>query len=235
MNDSLSSSLGNLQSEVEGTKTNVKQLEKRINTIGNELSNIDGNIKLVVQLLTPNPSLHSESPPSTPYSPYTKPTFSFGSPTSEDIGIESMDNNSLTLGVPSPSYKRNSGDRFRSSPLIETKQIINNVLANSIVCKNVDNQTAANETVDKFLKLDLKNNYSSKQATEFQSPRSPSSVACISRNSKALIDMGSPKSPMTRNNLFTHAFNTQDTSRHAIVVAADRKRENGYVGKTTDL
>lgn len=225
---------------MEGTKTNVKQLEKRINTITNELSNIDGNIKLVVKLLTPNPSLNSESPPSTPYSPYVKPSFSYGSPTSEDIGIESMDNNSLTLGVPSPANKRYSGDRFRS-PLIEKKQ--NTVISNPNGVKDDEPiQNTSIHMVDKSLKLDLKKNYPNKQVKESQSPKLPRShsigspLSCISRNSKTLIDFGSPpKSPLARNNIFTHAYTPQDNSRHAVVITADRRRENGYVGKTTDL
>jgi hypothetical protein len=55
INDTLTTSISNLQNEVEGTKANIKQLEKRINTIGNELCSIDGNLKLVVQPLNTHP------------------------------------------------------------------------------------------------------------------------------------------------------------------------------------
>ena len=224
INDTLTTSISNLQNEVEGTKANIKQLEKRINTIGNELCSIDGNLKLVVQLLTPNPSLHSTSPPSTPYSPYVRPAFSFGSPTSEDIGIESMDNNSLTLGVSSPGYKRhNILDRYKS-PIIEKKQLQNcaqiypwnnRKMADScdkcVERKDYVAEGPASETVDKFLKLDLKNNLSM------------STAECIS--------------PTQKSSVFTHPYKPHfsENSKQSVVVTSGQKKENGYVCRTTDL
>ncbi|CAC5414646.1 KCNH8 [Mytilus coruscus] len=258
-NDPLSNSIDNLQIEVEGTKTNIKQLEKRITTISNELCSIGGNLKLVVQLLTPNPSLHSESPPSTPYSPYVKPSFSFGSPTSEDIGIESMDNTSLTLGVPSPGYKRHSGDRFRS-PLIEKKQLLNNSLAHIFANKDIDrNPDDTTDTVNRFLKLDLRDNLQKGDCVPPISPiprnnncgsptcispcprtsriimENPSPLSPILRHSKGLAECASPLSPSSRNSLTTHAFKSHDSGKQSVIVTADRAKENGYISRTTDL
>ncbi|XP_069107676.1 voltage-gated delayed rectifier potassium channel KCNH8-like isoform X2 [Argopecten irradians] len=82
--ETLSTSLQNLQTDFEGTKTNIFQIERKVDTIGSELSHMDERLKSLIEILTPNPSVHSISPPNTPFTPYTKPRFSFGSPTSED-------------------------------------------------------------------------------------------------------------------------------------------------------
>ncbi|OWF51387.1 Potassium voltage-gated channel subfamily H member 8 [Mizuhopecten yessoensis] len=105
--ETMSTSLQNLQTDFEGTRTNIFQIEKKVDTIGSELTHMDERLKSLIEILTPNPSVHSESPPNTPFTPYTKPQFSFGSPTSEDnvINMPSQQKG-CKLDVPCSSKKR---------------------------------------------------------------------------------------------------------------------------------
>ncbi|XP_033728558.1 LOW QUALITY PROTEIN: potassium voltage-gated channel subfamily H member 8-like [Pecten maximus] len=105
--DTLSTSLQNLQTDFEGTKTNIFQIERKVDTIGSELTHMDERLKSLIEILTPNPSVHSESPPNTPFTPYTKPKFSFGSPTSEDNMINMPSHQKgCKLNVPCSSNKK---------------------------------------------------------------------------------------------------------------------------------
>lgn len=91
--ESLSNSIQNLHSEIEGTKTNICHIEQNMNRISHEVSHIDSSLKTVIRLLSNNCSRTSESSciPDTPLSPLERPHFSISSHNSDDVLVPDMD------------------------------------------------------------------------------------------------------------------------------------------------
>ena len=107
--ENLSASMSSLHMEIEGTKTNMKLLERKIADISHEVSNIDQSIKTVIGLLSTNQNCQSmESGQQTPFSPYLKPHFSFSTPNSDDNVSDVVNDvvGSSTLEVPALLYKK---------------------------------------------------------------------------------------------------------------------------------
>ncbi|XP_060069596.1 potassium voltage-gated channel subfamily H member 8-like [Ylistrum balloti] len=130
--ETLSTSLQNLQTDFEGTKSNIFQIERKVDTIGSELSHMDERLKSLIEILTPNPSVHSESPPNTPFTPYTKPKFSFGSPTSEDNVIDMPSHQrGCTLDVPCSSGKKANSQGTKTRTSLFPKIHLDNIPSNN--------------------------------------------------------------------------------------------------------
>ncbi|KAL3854946.1 hypothetical protein ACJMK2_014181 [Sinanodonta woodiana] len=75
-----------MQTEVEGAKASIKQLEKRVLKIGQDVSSIDRNIKELMKMVSSSSPRYSpeETMPSTPYTPISRPVFSFDPSCGED-------------------------------------------------------------------------------------------------------------------------------------------------------
>ena len=87
-----------------------------MDTIGQELSQMDERLKSLIDLLTPNQSVHSLSSPNTPHSPYSKPLFTFGSPTSEENVANLPDNVQFSFNNRFPDSNLNVMEQFPRFP-----------------------------------------------------------------------------------------------------------------------
>ncbi|KAK3083375.1 hypothetical protein FSP39_021037 [Pinctada imbricata] len=106
--EGLSASVHSLHTEIETTKSNMKQMEKKISDMSLELSSIDRSIKTVIGMLSPNPSVHSMESTDHSFPPYIKPHFSISSPNSDEFFSDTDVNRTScsTLEVPSTLYKK---------------------------------------------------------------------------------------------------------------------------------
>lgn len=99
--ESLSNSIQNLHTEMEGTKTNICLIEQNMNRISHEVSHIDTSLKTVIRLLSNSCTSESSYVPDTPLSPMGRPHFSISSHNSDDVQISDIDVTASKLEVPS--------------------------------------------------------------------------------------------------------------------------------------
>jgi hypothetical protein len=89
--ESLSNSIQNLHTEMEGTKTNICHIEHNMNRISQEVSHIDTSLRTVIRLLSNSCTSESSYNPDTPLSPMERPHFSLSSHNSDDVLTSDVD------------------------------------------------------------------------------------------------------------------------------------------------
>lgn len=99
--ESLSNSIQNLHTEIEGTKANICLIEQNMNRISHEVSHIDTSLKTVIRLLSNSCTSESSYVPDTPLSPMGRPHFSISSHNSDDVLVSDIDVTASKLEVPS--------------------------------------------------------------------------------------------------------------------------------------